>query len=143
MGKRRRNWALWLGPVVTFAGVVSYYLPPIVLVPALRDFPWLNLPIALAGVALSVLGAYRAWLRSDVFRGRLSGTIGLVLSLALGSVYVAYVFSLSYMLPDETTTTAGMSVAPEFALLDQHGKTVRLGDHAGRKVVLVFYRGHW
>ena len=143
MEKRRRNWAMWLGPVATFAGAVSYYQPPIVLVPALRDFPWINLPIVLGGVALSVLGAYRAWLRSNLFRGKVFGTIGLVLSLALGGLYVAYIFSLSYMMPGETATTAGISVAPDFELLDQHGKSVRLADFAGRKVVLVFYRGHW
>ncbi|OYW35549.1 MAG: peroxiredoxin [Hydrogenophilales bacterium 12-61-10] len=31
------------------------------------------------------------------------------------------------------------SVAPDFALMDQHGKTHRLGDYAGRWLVLYFY----
>ena len=30
-------------------------------------------------------------------------------------------------------------VAPDFALLDQHGETVRLGDYRGRKVLVYFY----
>ena len=29
--------------------------------------------------------------------------------------------------------------APDFALQDQHGRTVRLSDHLGKKVVLYFY----
>jgi peroxiredoxin len=33
--------------------------------------------------------------------------------------------------------------APEFALPDQSGKTVRLSEARGHKVVLVFYRGYW
>jgi cytochrome oxidase Cu insertion factor (SCO1/SenC/PrrC family) len=34
--------------------------------------------------------------------------------------------------------------APDFTLQDQHGKTVSLSDYRGKKkVVLVFYRGHW
>ncbi len=33
------------------------------------------------------------------------------------------------------------SKAPEFSLLDQHGKTVSLSDFKGKKVLLVFYPG--
>ena len=33
--------------------------------------------------------------------------------------------------------------APDLALLDQSGTTVRLSAARGKKVVLVFYRGYW
>ena len=33
--------------------------------------------------------------------------------------------------------------APDFTLLDQNGKAVRLAAARGAKVVLVFYRGYW
>jgi cytochrome oxidase Cu insertion factor (SCO1/SenC/PrrC family) len=33
--------------------------------------------------------------------------------------------------------------APDLALLDQSGTTVRLSTARGKKVVLVFYRGYW
>ena len=32
---------------------------------------------------------------------------------------------------------------PDFALPDQTGTVVRLGDFRGRPLLLVFYRGHW
>lgn len=34
-------------------------------------------------------------------------------------------------------------VAPPFSLPSASGATVSLKDYAGRKVVLVFYRGYW
>jgi peroxiredoxin Q/BCP len=37
------------------------------------------------------------------------------------------------------TTLAEGDPAPSFALLDQHGSTVRLEDHRGRKVLVYFY----
>jgi peroxiredoxin Q/BCP len=37
-----------------------------------------------------------------------------------------------------TTLQQGDS-APDFALLDQHGETVRLGDYRGRKLLVYFY----
>ncbi len=33
--------------------------------------------------------------------------------------------------------------APEFSLPSADGKTVALKDYAGKKLVLVFYRGYW
>jgi hypothetical protein len=34
-------------------------------------------------------------------------------------------------------------VAPTFSLPSASGATISLKDYAGRKVVLVFYRGYW
>ena len=33
--------------------------------------------------------------------------------------------------------------APEFSLPSADGRTVALKDYAGKKLVLVFYRGYW
>jgi peroxiredoxin len=35
------------------------------------------------------------------------------------------------------------TTAPDFALPDLAGSPHRLSDHAGRHLVLLFYRGHW
>lgn len=35
------------------------------------------------------------------------------------------------------------SAAPDFTLPDLAGLPHRLADHRGRKLLLLFYRGHW
>jgi hypothetical protein len=139
---RRRNHAIWLGPAVTFCGAVSYFTV-FVGYPDLRDFPWINLPLVLVGVALSALGLWRAFRRSSVFRGKRLGTVGFALSLFLGGLFCFYVFAYSYRLPGPTPTSRALTDVQDFALVDHAGKPFRLGELRGRKVVLVFYRGHW
>lgn len=138
----RRNHAVWLGPVVVFVGAVSYFTW-FARFPALRDFPWVNLPLVAGGLALSAWGAWRAFSRPGRFLGKALGSLGLAFSLGLGTLFVAYVFVLSYQLPGPTRTALGIERAPEFSLPDHRGRPVRLADLRGRKVVITFYRGHW
>lgn len=138
----RRNHPIWLGPLVTFVGAVSYFTY-FARFPALRDVPWLNLPIVAFGVWLSALGIWRALTAPGRYRGKLTGTLGLLLTAGLALLFGFYVFSLSYRIPQPTATTLSLSSAPGFTLPDQHGNEVRLSDLRGRKVVLVFYRGFW
>jgi len=139
---RLRNLAIWLGPVVTFCGAVSYFTV-FVRYPTLRDFPWVNLPLVLLGVALSALGLWRAFRGSPVFGGKRLGAAGFSLSLILGGLFVFYVFAFSYRLPDPTATSQTLSEAQDFNLNDHRGRPFRLGELRGRKIVLIFYRGHW
>jgi cytochrome oxidase Cu insertion factor (SCO1/SenC/PrrC family) len=44
--------------------------------------------------------------------------------------------------PRITRPTIGQP-PPSFALRDQNGRRVSLAEAAGKKVVLVFYRGYW
>jgi hypothetical protein len=137
----RNNFA-WLGPAVTFAGVVTYFMW-FARFPFLRDFPWLNLPLVLLGVVLSFLGV-KAVLGAKRPRSRkLAAGGGLVLSAALATLFVGYVFVLSSMLPDPRQETLEMAAAPSVALTDAGGAVVDLADYRGRKAVLVFYRGYW
>jgi hypothetical protein len=136
---RRRNHLLWVGPLVVFAGFVSYY-QVFVRFPVLRDFPWVNLPVIWIGVVLSVVGVVRAFRRG---RGKILGSLALAFSVLVAGFFHAYIFWISYRMPGPTTTTTSMSRAPDFSLTDQHGRTVTLSDLLGRKVVLVFYRGYW
>ena len=142
MSDRHRNHLLWIGPLLTFVGLLSYFFF-FARFPVLRDFPWVNLPMTLAGVALSALGLWRAFARPEVFRGKVLGSLGLLLSLFLGGLFTFYVFSLSYSLPEPSAKTMGLEEAPDFALTSMSGDTVRLSDLRGSKVVLVFYRGFW
>jgi len=136
---RGRNHLLWIGPLVVFAGFVSYYqvFAPY---PLLRDFPWINLPLIWAGVVLSALGVRRAFQRG---RGKVLGAIALTFSVLVAALFHAYIFWYSYRMPGATETTTSMTRAPDFSLADQHGRSVTLSEYLGRKVVLVFYRGYW
>ena len=132
---------LWLGPVVAFAGAVSYFLL-FARFPALRDFPWVNLPLVLAGVALSVAAVARAGRRRGGRLRRVPAVLGLAFAVLLATAFCAYVFHLSYQVP-QSAVARGLERAPEFSLRASDGSTVALSDFAGRPVVLVFYRGFW
>jgi len=137
-----RNHALWLGPLVAFGGMVSYF-QFFVRFPTLRDFPWVNLPLVLIGIALSLGGFWGAYVRGSRWPVKLAASLGLALSLLFGGFLIAYVFGISNSLPSTTLITRSLEQAPDFALEDSAGRVHRLSDYRGSKVVLVFYRGHW
>jgi hypothetical protein len=137
----RRNHLPWIGPIVVFAGAVSYFLV-FARWPLLRDFPWFNLPVVLAGVALSTVGLWRALARPAIWRGRILGSLGLLLSLGMGGLFCFYIFSLSYRLPPPTAADR-LETLPALTLTAHDGRAIDLAASNGRKRVLVFYRGHW
>jgi hypothetical protein len=139
---RVRNHALWGGPLLVFAGAVSYFTV-FARFPVLRDFPWLNLPLVLLGLAWSGLGVWRAYARRTRYRGRILGVASLGFSLLLAGLFNFYVFEYSYRMPEPGASTLAMDLAPDFELSDQDGRRVKLSDFRGRKVVLTFYRGFW
>jgi hypothetical protein len=141
-GTKRGNHALWLGPILAFAGTVSYFVY-FARFPALRDLPWVNLPVVLAGLALSAYGFVRALSRGTRWWVRVAASLGLALSLLVGGFLPVYVFGLSYALPAATATSAALDAAPDFELPDSTGTLHRLSDLRGTRVVIVFYRGHW
>ncbi len=139
---RRRNHLIWLGPIVTLVGALSYFMF-FARFPALRDIPWLNLPLVWIGLLLSALGVWRAFRKGSPYRGRILGSIGALFSLALALLFNLYIFSLSYQMPEPTEATLSIGTAPDFTLTDQHQNPVSLSAFRGRKVVLTFYRGFW
>jgi hypothetical protein len=132
--RRTARHLAWLGPVVAVAGLVSYFTVA-VHYPALRDVPWVNLPMVLAGVGLSGWALFR---RRSLWR-----VAGLLVSVAAAALLAGYVFVLSDTLPSAAGVVAVDEPAPAFALPDHTGATVRLDDFAGRDLVVVFYRGFW
>ncbi len=133
---------IWLGPLVVFLGVISYFLV-FARFPAVRDFPWINLPIVFIGLAIST-AALRIGFRPPATRGKkIAAVTGLTVSLLLTLLFNAYVFILSYQLPEPTSIAQIQDGAPDFSLTDHNGNTVRRSDYLGRKLVIVFYRGHW
>jgi hypothetical protein len=90
----KRNWnsAVWTGASLVFLGVISYPLF-FVRFPALRDFPWANLPMIALGLVLLALGLVRAFRRSDLFRGKISGSVLAVLALAFSGFFLYGILS--------------------------------------------------
>ena len=141
----QRRWfrhGLWAGPLLVFGGAVSYFLV-FVNVPALRDVPWVNVPLVGVGLAWALAAAW-PWMRCGpgVVR-RLAGCGAMFFSLMVAGMFCWYVFLFSYTVPAATQKALTMESAPEFSLPDTEGRHVRLSDFRGRKVVLCFYRGHW
>lgn len=138
----RPNHLLWLGPVVGLAGLVTYFIY-FARFPALRDFPWVNLPLVLLGATLAAIGYRRARASAPSRWVRWAAGASLLSSILFAALLAAYVFWLSYQIPPPTATALTIAAAPDFTLEDQDGRPVRLADFRGTKVVLVFYRGFW
>jgi hypothetical protein len=139
---RRRNHAIWLGPLIVFTGAVSYFTF-FAEFPVLRDFPWINLPIVLVGCGISFVAMRRAFSRAHIYRGKVLGSLSMIFSSLLTALFVGYIGYLSYQLPEPTKTTQSLSLAPGFVLNDQNGQEVSLEDFQGKKLIVTFYRGHW
>ena len=57
--KRRWNWPVWVGFVVTVAGLFSYEF--LARFPITRDFPWANFLLFGIGAVLLIVGLFRAF----------------------------------------------------------------------------------
>ena len=64
---------------------------------------------------------------------------GIIIELLLFSILAV----AQQVLPRPQIASAVGKPAPNFALQDEHGKTVRLASLRGRRVLLIFYRGYW
>src|SRR6516225_9837998 len=84
---RNWNWAVWAGASLVFLGVISYPLF-FVRFPALRYFPWANLPMIALGLVLIALGLVRAFRHADLFRGKILGSVLAVLASALSGFFL-------------------------------------------------------
>jgi len=126
-----------LGLALGVAGMISYF--PLVVhfgaaLPRLRNAAVPNWIVVALGLALAVLALVRA--RRRLVPGLLVGLTAVVAAAFAAMLYVATA------LPVRAGPTVG-APAPDFALVDQSGATVRLADFRGAPLLLVFYRGHW
>ena len=143
--KRRWNWSLWLGFVVSVVALFSYEF--FVLFPITRDFPWANLLLFALGGTLLVVGLFRAYGRPDTYRGKIFGPILVLLSLTGFGLFSYGLFYVARQMPPSTGAPRIGEQASEFSLSDQDGRSVALHDVLGssgtRAVLLIFYRGYW
>ena len=63
------------------------------------------------------------------------------LNASLAALFAAFLYVM-LSVPAASGPAIG-AAAPDFALVDQSGKTTRLADFRGSPLLLVFYRGHW
>jgi hypothetical protein len=139
-GGRRGSLALaGLGLVLGIAGVVGYFVLVIhfgAWLPGARNHALPSWLLIAVGLALSVLAVVRAR------RGRrLVSSLLLVLNFAAAGAFANLIY-VKFVVPEARGPAVG-SRAADFALADQTGKVVRLGDFTGKPLLLVFYRGHW
>jgi hypothetical protein len=143
--RRKWNWALWVGFIVIVAALFSVEL--FAQFPITRDFPWANLLLFAIGGTLLVIGLVRAFGQPAVYRGKIAGSILMLISLAGFGLFCYGLFYIARQLPASTEAPHIGAKAPDFSLPDQDGKTVALRELLNstntRAVVLIFYRGYW
>src|SRR5688572_8355247 len=128
-----------LGLAAVICGVVLYFVALFALggrLPGVRNHAVPSWILVGGGLALSALAVRQAARGRRLLADLLAGTSG-VLALAFAG------FLYAVLAVPEASGPAIGSTAPDFALSDQHGRTVRLADFRGRPLLLVFYRGHW
>lgn len=144
--KERRSWnsPIWLGFGAALAATLSY-VPVFVPFPVTRDVPWVNLLLFLAGGYLLAVGLKRAYGEPERYRGKISGVVLGVLSLALLVLFCWGNFVFARRVPSAGSAPQVGQTAPDFTLPDAHGKPVTLSElrKTSRAVLLIFYRGYW
>lgn len=142
--KRRWNLPIWAGFAIVVASVISY-IPVFTPFPITRDVPWANYLLFAIGLALLGLGLKRAFSDPEHYRGKISGSILGVLSLAIAGFFVVGVLYFTEQLPASTGAPRVGQPAPAFSLANVDGKQISLADlkRGNRGVLLIFYRGYW
>jgi hypothetical protein len=141
--KRQWNWLIWVGFIVAVCGLFSYEF--FAQYPITRDFPWANLLLLGIGVALLIVGLFRAFGRPQLYCGKIFGSILTAIALFLFGLFSYEIFYVLRQVPLSTHAPRVGERAPDFMLLDQNEQPVGLGDllSGSRGTVLIFYRGFW
>lgn len=155
MIEKRLNTALLWAWIITLLAVVSNVMMLFIQVPGQQALPWLTLALFAIAFLLGAAGVRRAFGEPQVYRGKISGSIALVL------VCLLFAFTVFESVSARQIPTAGQAPgagqkAPEFTLADTAGKPVSLSslleaplansprpDGKPRALLLIFYRGYW
>ena len=93
-----------------------------------RDFPWANLLLFGIGVALLLVGLFRAFGRPQIYRGKIFGSISAAIAVLVVAFFSYAIFYVVRQVPASTGAPRVGQKAPDFFLLDQNGNPVGLGD---------------
>jgi hypothetical protein len=150
--KRKWNWPIWVGFIITVGGLFSYEF--FAQFSVTRDFPWANLLLFAAGGFFLVLGLFRAFGKPQLYRGKIFGPILTMLGvLIFGFFSYLILYELRQVPPSTGAPRVGEKV-PAFTLPDENDKPVSLADllssrtpststARANEVLLIFYRGFW
>ena len=150
---KKFNWQIWAAFLLSLFAFISY---PLLFVrfPVTRDFPWVNLLLFVAAVALILFGLRRAFAsdRAHPLRSKISGGILATLSLAILGGFVFTVFIWARLMPASHGAPQVGQQVPDFTLADTTGRRVSLSELLStpvkdstlpKGVLLIFYRGYW
>lgn len=141
--KRSWNIVLWIGFAVVLLAAFSFLY--LIQFPETRDIPWVNLLLFAAGGWLLAVGLKRAYASPERYRGKVSGIILSVLSLAVFGLFCYGTFVITRDIPSAAGAPRTGAAAPDFTLADAAGRPVVLAEllKKNRAVLLIFYRGYW
>lgn len=153
MNQRRSNSALWIGLLLILLAIVSnffYFLKPFQSIPQ-AILPWVNLALPAVGVLFLLIGVKRAFGQSQLYSGKIWGSIvaGISVLLFAGAVW-AHVHSRA--VPRSTGAPQVGQRIPDFTLQDSNGHPVSLAQLFApmeekptppKALLLIFYRGYW
>jgi hypothetical protein len=123
--------------LLVLTGVIGYFVVVFraaAWLPSVRNDALPNWILVAVGAGLSILAIRRA-------PSARSPKVLFGVNVGLAGLFAALLYVIP-VVPAATGPALG-TAAPDFALLDQNGSTVRLSDQRGAPVLLVFYRGHW
>ena len=129
---------IWLGPLLAFVGVASYFAL-FLNFPSTRDLPWPSFLLLALAVGLS---SAALWAAVRARRRVVWAVLGDLVSVGLAVFFLVYTFVFT-ALPEIPGALAVGAPAPAVVLADDHGGPVDVAALARDKLVLVFYRGHW
>jgi AhpC/TSA family len=106
--------------------------------------------LATVAVILVSVGIKRAFIQPQLYRGKVAGSIIIVISVLLFAVTV-FGFVSARKLPGTAGVPQVGQKAPDFTLADTNGQEISLahllsipvGNAHPKAVLLVFYRGYW
>jgi hypothetical protein len=138
-----------MGLLLAVLGALSNGLPFIGFPAA--PVPWISVLLSLIGFVVVLLGLWRAFGQSSVYKGKLSGSIATALSVLflVGSIF--FFWSARHIPAESAAAPQVGQRVPDFTLPDSAGHSVSLtqllsgsaGKEPPKAVLLVFYRGYW
>jgi len=146
---RKRTLAPWMGLLLTLLGALSNGLP-FVGFPA-APVPWISLLLLLIGFVVVLLGLWRAFGQSTVYKGKLSGSIAAAFCLLFLAVAIVFFWDVRHIPAESAAAPQVGQLVPDFTLWDSEGHSVSLtqlfsgsaGKEPPKALLLVFYRGYW